>query len=404
MEVPTRLLMDEVVPRMKFGTMAEMAKADIERLGPDASFEDVRRVMAETVNSVDNRMGEVARDNLFWNRYASDLAMFLMRADQYFLGTVREIGGAAADVVRQPLNAARGEPVNLKRLSYVASTLMFQMAYSAMYQKLHTGKWPEEGLDYFYPKNGQFDESGHPQRTGLWSYLKDVYSFVRHPVRTLENKAAPALTMFSELIHNADFWNVEIRHPEDNPAQQAAEVGKYVATQFEPRSVENYQRERKLGASPELLGEQFMGITPANAELNEGPGERMAREIAAGHAGDEPRTPEAAARRELRQSLTRSLRAHKGVPAEVIEAGQQGRLSKEDIREAIRASRETPLQQAFSRLGIDDAARVYSAADAGEKKQLQALLMKKFQAAIKNEAPAQRIETARKVRAAFAGK
>jgi hypothetical protein len=47
---------------------------------------------------------------------------------------------------------------------------------------------------------------------------------------------------------------------------------------------------------------------------------------------------------------------------------------------------------------------VYSAADAGEKKQLQALLMKKFQAAIKNEAPAQRIETARKVRAAFAGK
>ena len=43
------------------------------------------------------------------------------------------------------------------------------------------------------------------------------------------------------------------------------------------------------------------------------------------------------------------------------------------------------------------------AAFAGEKKQLQALLMKKFQAAVKHEAPAQRIETAGKVRAALAG-
>jgi hypothetical protein len=404
MEKMTGLIMNEVVPRLKMGTMADMAAADLKRLGPDAGFRDVQRSMAETVNSVDNRMGEVARDNFFTNRYVKDATMFLMRADQYVLGTVREIGGAAVDIARQPVNAMRGDPVNLKRISYVGSMLMFHMAASAIYQKLHTGKWPEEGEDWFFPKNGEVDEHGHPQRAALWSYVKDVAGFAMRPLRSVENKTAPAITLFSDLINNRDFYNVEIRHPDDSPADQAKEIGKFVAKQFEPRSIENFQREGKLGASNETRAEQFFGVGPAAADLNQTPAERLAHELSAGHGSDEPQTADVAERRDLRQQLTRSLHAGKGVPPEVTTARRAGKLSKRDIEEAVHASKLTSLQQSFEHRGIDDAARVYVAADKAEKKQLQPMFMRKARAALKDLPPAQKAKTMQKVRDAIAGK
>jgi hypothetical protein len=401
MELWTKLVMDHVVPRLKFGTMADMATADLERIGPNASELDKLRKMAEIVDSVDNTMGEVARDNLFWNRYASDLAMILMRADQYFLGTVRQIGGGVTDIVRQPVRAIQGKPVNLKQLSYLASMLMFHTIASAIYQKLHTGKWPEEAEDYFYPKNGQLDENGRPQRSGLWSYIKDVDAFVSHPTRTLENKASGAISMFSELYHNEDFYHTEIRHPDDPALAQVGQTAKGVAKQYTPRSVEQYQRGAKLGISPELQAEQFFGITPANADVDQTPAERMAREFSAARTPDEPRTAASAERRELRQTLSRALRQGKAIPKNVLNAINSGQLGRRDIDQARTAARETSLQQSFTHLGIDEAIKVYRAATPAERRELRGPLLKKYKAAAPNEPPALRAQTLAAMRSAL---
>ena len=400
MEAMTRFIMDWFVPRMKLGTMADMAEADLARLGPDATAEDVQRVMADTVNSVDNRMGEVARDNFFTHRYLKDASMFLMRADQYFLGTVREIGGAAADIVRQPLAARRGEPVNLKRISYVASMLMFHMAASALYQYLHTGKWPEEGEDYFFPKNGVTDEHGHPERTSLMSYVKDVYTLARHPGTTLENKAAPALTMLAELFNNRDFWNVRISNPDDTPVQRAADTAKFVAKQYEPRSIENELRQQKLGASPEMRAEQALGFSPAPADLDQSPAERMAHDLASHDF--QTRTPDEAARADLRNQMTRSLQNRKGVPEEVQAARRAGTFSHEDYNLAARAAHESPIQRSFRTLSADDAAKVYAAATPAEKQLLRAAFKDKYTRALNRETGAERLKTLTAVKAALA--
>lgn len=393
MELPTRIIMNKIVPAMKWGTMGEMLKADLARLGPEAKERDIMRVAAETVNEVDNRMGEVARDNFFTHRFVKDISMFLMRADQFTLGTVRLFGGAAVDIVRQPLNAYRGEPVNLKRLSYVAGMLMFHMAYSALYQRLHTGQWPQEGEDYFYPKNGQTDENGRPQRTSLWSYLKDVHSFARHPLQTAQNKVAPAIELFSELLRNEDFWHVEIQHPDDPIAARALQTGKFIAKAFEPRSIENATRESKLGASPGDLAEQFFGLSPAARDLEASPAERMAREYAAARTPDEPRTAASAERRDLRQSLARALRQKKPIPADVLAARKAGTLTRRDMSEAVRESRGSSLVNSFTHLGIEEALRVFRAATPAEKTTLRAALKKKGLAAMANMGPEQRAKT-----------
>jgi hypothetical protein len=228
-----------------------------------------------------------------------------------------------------------------------------------------------------------------------------VHSFARHPLRTVQNKAAPTISLVEGLLRNRDFWNVEIRQKDDSAAAQAADTAKFVGKQFEPRSIENALRERKLGASPGDQAEQFFGLSPAPADLNQSPAERLAHTLAA--HDNAPRTAESAERRDLRQSLSRSLKQNKGVPADVIEARRTGKLTKRDVAEAFRAARETPLQRAFGGLSVGDAAAVYAKATGAEKRTLQPLLMKKARTSLENGAPADRAKTLATVRAALAG-
>jgi hypothetical protein len=399
MEGLTNLIMDQVVPRLKHGVFADMAAQHLKQLGPDPDASAVQRAMANDWNSVENRLGEVTRDNLFWRRYARDLGVMLMRADQWTLGTVRELGGAAADLVAQPMRAAKGAPVNLNRLTYAASMITLHMAYSALYQYLRTGKKPDELEDYFFPRNGETDELGRPQRSVLPSYVKDVYEFARHPVRAAENKAAAGITLANDLIHNEQYDRTEIHHPGDPAAKQMGDTAKFIGQQFTPFSVRNFHRERELGQSPAQAAEQFVGINPAPSDLNDGPGARLARDLAGEDA--KPRTAEEAERSHLRRELTRSLRLRQSVPAEVLEARRSGKLSPRDISTAIRAAHETPLERTFNALGVGDALRVYRAADAHEKTEVRGLLLKKARAALQNAPPAGRAELAREVREAL---
>jgi hypothetical protein len=68
LELISKPLMEHMIPRLKLGVFAGMAQDAMERLGPGADVEDVRRAMASAWDSTDNRMGQVVYDNLFWNR------------------------------------------------------------------------------------------------------------------------------------------------------------------------------------------------------------------------------------------------------------------------------------------------------------------------------------------------
>lgn len=402
-EWTSNLIMNEVVPRMKLGAFADMARFHMAELGPNATFEDARRVLTQDWNSIENRLGEMTYDNLFWDKIAKDIAMLSVRSVGWNLGTLREIGGGFADVAVQPVRALKGEPVNLNRISYLLGLVTVNAIMSATYQYFKTGKPPDELEDYFFPRNGETDEHGHAQRVSWPTYVKDVYHYGTHPIRTLESKIAPIWSAFAEMIHNRDFYGVEIRNPDDPLVQQLQDLAKHAAESFVPIGVRNYQRETKLGAGLGTRAEQFVGVTPAPTELNESPAERLAHELRGAHIPDEARTPGSAERRDLRQSMTRALHEKKPAPKEVVEARRQGKLSKRDIAEAIREARETPLARAFNGLGIDDAVKVYRKATAAEKRTLQPMFMRKARTAIENAAPADRAKRIDEVRAALSG-
>src|SRR5262249_9503285 len=160
------------------GVFAELARRELERLGPAASRDDVRVAMAKAWDSVDNRLGQMVYDNLFWNKAVKDLSMASVRSLGWNLGTIRELGGGAVDTVLAGKDLATGKkPEFTHRMAYLVAMPMLTGIMGAVAGYLMTGKGPDELRDYFFPKTGELDAQGRPIRLTLPSYMKDVYHY-----------------------------------------------------------------------------------------------------------------------------------------------------------------------------------------------------------------------------------
>jgi hypothetical protein len=91
-ELAARPILEKLVPRMKMGAFMDLMRSELSR-NPSMSREQLRESAAKVWDSVDNRLGELVYDNLFWDRRAKDLAMMTTRAVGWNLGTFRELLG-----------------------------------------------------------------------------------------------------------------------------------------------------------------------------------------------------------------------------------------------------------------------------------------------------------------------
>src|ERR1035437_2844292 len=80
-ELPTRAIMEGVVPRQKFGVTMDLLHMEMKNnpgISRDALMEKGRKIWA----SADNRMGQLVYDNLFWHKLPTDIAMASIRSDR----------------------------------------------------------------------------------------------------------------------------------------------------------------------------------------------------------------------------------------------------------------------------------------------------------------------------------
>ena len=279
-EQTARPLMEYIVPRQKLGVFADLARFELERLGPDAETEDVRAALGRAWDSVDNRMGQLVYDNLFWDKALKDLAMASVRSVGWNVGTVREIlgglgdtaklagrgAGAAGDVTlrregkQYGPGIAGGPPDFTPRMSYIIALPVVAGLCGAILYYLWHGKAPETLKDYFFPRDS------HGQRWSLPTYMKDVYNYGTDPMRTLRGKIHPLLSLIWEMLSNEDYFGREIHDHDDPVLKQMMDTVKYVGTEIEPMSL----RQRKTphrGLEEKIL--PFVGVTPAPKSLDQ---------------------------------------------------------------------------------------------------------------------------------------
>jgi hypothetical protein len=415
MEYAAKPVMEYAVPRMKLGVFANLAEDALAR-GERENWtpEKTRYELNRAWDSVDNRMGQIVYDNLFWNRAVKDLGLVSVRSLGWNLGTAREIFGGGLDIARQGARLAAGEKAELThRMAYVMALPIVVGFTGAMIHYLSTGKKPETLTDYFFPQTGKVGPNGRPERLSLPSYLKDLYSLNHDATRTVLNKVHPAITATAQFLRNEDYFGTEIHHPGDPFLEQRLDDAKFVAKQFLPFSVRNaYQRAESAGdtglAGPlgkrSLLGtaESFIGLTPAPRSLTQTPAERLAHEDTVRIMPQGPRTREQFEHSRLLHSYENRLASGDMKLGDLRQEVGSGRITGRDAETIARTSRLSPIERDFNRLPLNDALDVWDKANAQEKKMLRAMLVRK-QVQLENMPREERQATEKRMREALYG-
>jgi hypothetical protein len=266
-EVPTRIIMEGLVPRLKLGAFADMAQYELERLGTNATDAEVQAALAKAWDSIDNRFGQLVYDNLFWHKYTKDVGMMLIRSLGWLAGDVREIVGGTGDTARFMGNLAlkaggRGgaRPEFTHRMSYIPAHLIVAASVGALLYYLWHGHAPHKLKDYFFPTDP------HAHRWSPATYVKDEYNWKTDPVGTAASKLNPLIGFSKAVLTNRDFRERKIVNPHHKFPKEVREFATFVMHEFEPLWVEQLQTSPNRSLDQKVLPE--LGITRAPRSLD----------------------------------------------------------------------------------------------------------------------------------------
>lgn len=338
-------IMEWFVPAMKRGVFYDLVRSDLEGAGHGKIVnrmqvwlkpDKVLAIIQRDWDSVDNRMGQVVYDDLFWDHTMRDLMHATVRAVGWDMGSVREIAGGVGDVLT-------GKPSI--RTDYVIGLVLTTGLLGALVQYLYTGEAPKDAQDVFAPRTGEIDENGDARRVQLPTYMKDVGSFRRHPLQTIAGKLHPLLHVLADFITNRDYAGNMVRNPHDPAQVQLKQAADYLRDQFTPISIGRMQQGGDAGS--------LFGITPAPRDVERTPAENAMAEMLRERMG--ALTPEqkeqGAARRLVRQGKT----------------PPPGVLTPEQMRSAAHTAGEDPRLEKFRHLSPEQRQQVYDIANEEER-------------------------------------
>lgn len=384
LEQTSKPIMEYVVPRQKLGVAADLIRAENERMPPNATLEQKRAAYDKIWDSVDNRMGQMVYDNLFWNKVAKDLAMASVRSVGWNLGTLRELGGGAMDTAKyaKDLLTPKEKAEFTHRMGYTMALPMLTGVLGATYQYLKTGEGPQEMRDYFFPKTGEKDPQGRDVRLTIPTYMKDIYHYAHDPVGTVEGKVHPAISMTIQALNNKDFFGRDIRNSDDPVVQQLLSEAKFFGENLMPIGVRQFQQSQAAGVSKGEQAANFLGITRAPAWIGESSAEQLAGKLA-GDKFKSSKAPDAKVvqdRKNIQTMLRNGDETQKAqAKAMLSEMVTSGEITQKQKQNLVRGVDHTYLENALSHLDAHEAMRVFKSATVEERQEIRDAVLKKIE-------------------------
>ncbi len=373
-------VMEKWVPRMKLGIFSEMAESQMalwERMGHKPTVPEMRQVYGKIWDSIDNRMGQMVYDNLFWHRTLKDVGLASVRSLGWNLGTVRELGGGVKDLLDIKASKAGGLQIS-PRTAYVAALPAVVALYGAMYQYIKTGTGPQEFRDYFFPKTGRKNPDGRDERVSIPSYIKDIYAYAKHPLTTIGHKVHPILSGIAQMLENKDYYGVQIRNPQDPKVKQATDFMQYVGTQFIPFSVRGAQMRGKSGAGIGEQAESFFGVIPAPKGVTQTKAEELLGEFTKRHMEGGPITREEQLKKQTKADIRDQFK--RGQVDELRTAIDKSGLQPAEIHNLLRNASKPALITRFLPLSPSEAMQVWRIANTDERSALYPVVVRKVAA------------------------
>ena len=286
MQTMMQPLFEFYIPAIKTAGLAKDLQAWL-HLNPLASKTEINNVARRIADSMDNRFGEMVKDNLSMNKAFKDSAFLAMRSFAFTIGgPVREITGGALSGVRGALKGENRMSMTSKaydpRVAYSIAFPLVTAGMAAIYNYARSGEWPKEWRDYVVPKTGGTIVSGRgevEERGLLPGYHKDFLGYWFHPTQELWNKLAGPWQAFYEQIAGKNYRDQPILPPKPTWPEVFKYRGEALLERMTPISMQPfYEKNKPQPGSKITMGEQLIGFRAPGSYIQNPEGYQRAKE------------------------------------------------------------------------------------------------------------------------------
>lgn len=380
-EVMMKPLFEIYIPRLKVGMfLKEYSLVLSERSADLEAGKITRPELARTVwDFVENRLGEMNFDNLFWNRTLKSGLQLMVRSVTWKLGNIRAFGRAFSEQAIEFASAAKEfrMPRLEQEFAWMWGLAATTAAMSSTIMYMATGQTPQDLIDYIYPK---IDKEGN--RVSLPTYMRDLFSLVHSPISYIQHSLSGWISRFSEVIQNKDFYGVEVHSPEESFINQRLDDLIHMVPL--PFGVSSYKRMKEEKQPIERQVSGFLGFTKAPYYIEQTTAEQKASELIMAYIPERPRTKEEFARAKIAKGyamdLSKKIKEKQDLTETVSQIASDvktGKLHLDDVKRIQRNLKE-PLERRTERLSLSDVFKVWDVANDGEKIRLKPIIAKKI--------------------------
>jgi hypothetical protein len=264
-------LFQDMIPRMKMGAWSQMMEAYMKER-PNATQQMLDEYGAKALDSIDNRFGEMAKDNMFWSRKTQQILQIAMRAPNWTIGSVREIAGGVHDLPASVRGVLKGDGMT-PRTAYVLGAMATGVPLiNSIMGYLKTGKGPESVKDLqAYPTGGTDPRlGGSPERALLPGNQKEIYEW-RNAMRPgsggfanyAYGKLNDAPGLATDLWQNKNYAGQDVYGPGARPGAMASELSDRAAPIALEIAKQGQMKGSRIGGF-----EQFMGVRTAPSHVS----------------------------------------------------------------------------------------------------------------------------------------
>lgn len=258
MDTISKPLFDVYIPRIKISANIQELHAWMKD-HPDATPHEQDRAAQSIGNSIDNRFGEMMRDNLFWHQLTRQTLQTALLSYSWVTGGARMLKGipdAASTIMgKQELSS------NAKYLFGMAATYA---VVNGVRTYIGTGKAPDDWKDFIYPRTGGATPQGKEEREILPSHIGQFTNYLHEGLEELGNELSPGLKLVYHLTTNQDFRGLPITN-DNNPwfgEQRWEDYLKYALGEITPIGLKTFVQGNKKG-SKITTEEQVLGARQA---------------------------------------------------------------------------------------------------------------------------------------------
>lgn len=244
MDTISKPLFDVYIPRIKNAALIQETH-DWLQSHPEATEAQKDKAVQDIGNSIDNRFGEMMRDNLFWHQYTRQTLQTALLSYSWVTGAARMLGG---------VTDAGMAMVGKKELSSNARYLFGMAATYAIVNGVRsyigTGQPPDDWKDFVYPKTGGTTPQGKDERELLPSHIGQFTNYLHEGIGELGNEASPGLKLLYHTLSNKDFRGLPITSDNNEwySEQRWEDYLKYTFHEIEPIGLKNFIQGQKNGS------------------------------------------------------------------------------------------------------------------------------------------------------------